>query len=123
MIASVRLQESEMPKTLSRSEIDAYLFKDESALIHSLADKAKLSNADDDKVLKIATNLVQVVRKNRNAQGSIDAFMQEYSLSSQEGVVLMCLAEALLRIPDAETADRLIADKIGGRDWESHLGK
>ena len=112
-----------MPKTLSRSEIDAYLFKDESALIHSLADKAKLSNADDDKVLKIATNLVQVVRENRNAQGSIDAFMQEYSLSSQEGVVLMCLAEALLRIPDAETADRLIADKIGGRDWESHLGK
>ena len=49
--------------------------------------------------------------------------MQEYSLSSEEGVVLMCLAEALLRIPDAETADKLIADKIGGKDWEGHLGQ
>ena len=49
--------------------------------------------------------------------------MQEYSLSSEEGVVLMCLAEALLRIPDADTADKLIADKIGGRDWSRHLGQ
>ncbi|MEO1160264.1 MAG: bifunctional proline dehydrogenase/L-glutamate gamma-semialdehyde dehydrogenase PutA, partial [Pseudomonadota bacterium] len=48
--------------------------------------------------------------------------MQEYSLSSEEGVVLMCLAEALLRIPDDHTADKLIADKIGGRDWHSHVG-
>ncbi len=112
-----------MPNTLKRDEIDDYLFKDEATLIRLLAGKAKLDVADDAKVLDIASNLVEVVRKNRNAQGSIDAFMQEYSLSSQEGVVLMCLAEALLRIPDAATADRLIADKIGGRDWESHLGQ
>ena len=45
--------------------------------------------------------------------------MQEYALSSEEGVVLMCLAEALLRIPDDDTADKLIADKIGGKNWES----
>ena len=63
------------------------------------------------------------MRANRQAQGGIDAFMQEYSLSSEEGVVLMCMAEALLRIPDAETADKLIADKIGGKDWEGHLGQ
>ena len=112
-----------MASKLDRNIIDAHLFADEATLIRNLAEKAKLSSADDTKVLKIATNLVEVVRKNRNAQGSIDAFMQEYSLSSQEGVVLMCLAEALLRIPDAATADRLIADKIGGRDWESHLGQ
>ena len=112
-----------MANRISRDEIDAYLFKDETALIRGLADKAKLSTLEDTQVLNIATDLVEVVRKNRNAQGSIDAFMQEYSLSSQEGVVLMCLAEALLRIPDAVTADRLIADKIGGRDWESHLGQ
>ena len=63
MVTSAKLQESKMPNTLSRSEIDAYLFKDESALIRSLADKAKLSNVDDAMVLKIATNLVEVVRK------------------------------------------------------------
>ena len=50
-------------------------------------------------------------------------FWHEYELSSQEGVVLMCLAEALLRIPDAETADRLIRDKLGPADWEGHLGR
>src|SRR3712207_2465506 len=58
----------------------------------------------------------------RRRGGGVDEFMHEYALSSEEGVMLMCLAEALLRIPDAETADRLIADKIGGRAWERHLG-
>ena len=53
----------------------------------------------------------------------LDAFMQQYDLSSEEGVVLMCLAEALLRIPDGETAEKLIADKLGDANWESHLGK
>ncbi|HEY7765442.1 MAG TPA: bifunctional proline dehydrogenase/L-glutamate gamma-semialdehyde dehydrogenase PutA, partial [Aestuariivirgaceae bacterium] len=57
-----------------------------------------------------------------SVQGGIDAFMHEYSLSSEEGVVLMCLAEALLRIPDADTADKLIADKLGGKDWQKHVG-
>ena len=49
--------------------------------------------------------------------------MREYALSSQEGVALMCLAEALLRIPDAATRDALIADKIGGGEWRAHLGQ
>ena len=48
--------------------------------------------------------------------------MREYGLSSEEGVILMCLAEALLRIPDAETADALIAEKIAGGHWEKHRG-
>src|SRR5690606_23610355 len=58
-----------------------------------------------------------------NQGGGVDAFMQEYSLSSEEGVVLMCLAEALLRIPDAATQDKLIADKVGGRQWAEHIGQ
>ena len=66
--------------------------------------------------------LVETLRANRAREGGIDSFMQEYELSSREGVVLMCLAEALLRIPDDETADRLIRDKIAAADWESHLG-
>ncbi|HLF21452.1 MAG TPA: bifunctional proline dehydrogenase/L-glutamate gamma-semialdehyde dehydrogenase PutA, partial [Aestuariivirga sp.] len=75
------------------------------------------------RVAELARQLVAAVRAGRRQQGGIDAFMQEYSLSSEEGVVLMCLAEALLRIPDAATADKLIADKIGGKDWEGHLGQ
>ena len=112
-----------MQNTIDRTNIDTSLFLDETILVHALAAKAKLPSGDDQKVLALAKELVLAVRNNRKAQGSIDAFMQEYSLSSQEGVVLMCLAEALLRIPDAATADRLIADKIGGGNWQSHLGQ
>ncbi len=103
--------------------IDAALFADEITLVHALAAQAKLSPVETQKVYDQAAGLVEAVRANRQAQGGIDAFMQQYSLSSEEGVVLMCLAEALLRIPDAETADKLIADKIGGRDWQQHLGQ
>ena len=66
---------------------------------------------------------MSAVRARRAEQGLLDAFMQEYDLSSEEGVVLMCLAEALLRIPDDDTAEKLIADKLGDANWESHLGK
>jgi RHH-type proline utilization regulon transcriptional repressor/proline dehydrogenase/delta 1-pyrroline-5-carboxylate dehydrogenase len=107
----------------SRSPIAAKLFADETQLVKSLADEARLKADEARQVADLARSLVAAVRAGRRQQGGIDAFMQEYSLSSEEGVVLMCLAEALLRIPDGETADRLIADKIGGRDWESHLGQ
>ena len=98
------------------------LFADESSLIGSLAQRAQFPFEDAQRVKEIARRLVQDVRRHRSSQGGIDAFMHEYSLSSEEGVVLMCLAEALLRIPDAETADKLIADKLGGKDWQKHVG-
>src|SRR5262249_35031563 len=69
-----------------------------------------------------AHDLVAGVRRQRLGKGGLDAFLQEYALSSPEGVALMCLAEALLRIPDADTVDRLIRDKIAGADWQAHLG-
>ena len=106
-----------------RSAIAAMLFADETATVKALAAEAALSAEDGRRADELARQLVAAVRAGRRTQGGIDAFMQEYSLSSEEGVVLMCLAEALLRIPDAETADRLIADKIGGRDWQSHIGQ
>jgi RHH-type transcriptional regulator, proline utilization regulon repressor / proline dehydrogenase / delta 1-pyrroline-5-carboxylate dehydrogenase len=108
---------------LNRNAIAAKLFADETALVMDLADAATLSEPDRRRVAALAEMLVVSVRKNRQAQGSIDAFMQQFSLSSEEGVVLMCLAEALLRIPDAETADLLIADKLGDREWSDHIGK
>jgi RHH-type transcriptional regulator, proline utilization regulon repressor / proline dehydrogenase / delta 1-pyrroline-5-carboxylate dehydrogenase len=107
----------------NRAAISARLFADETLLVKELAAEALLSPDDKKRVADLAKVLVAAVRANRQAQGGIDAFMQEYSLSSEEGVVLMCMAEALLRIPDAETADKLIADKIGGKDWEGHLGQ
>ncbi|MBV8633347.1 MAG: bifunctional proline dehydrogenase/L-glutamate gamma-semialdehyde dehydrogenase PutA, partial [Burkholderiaceae bacterium] len=67
--------------------------------------------------------LVQSVREKRTRASGVDALMHEFSLSSDEGVALMCLAEALLRIPDTQTADRLIADKISKGDWKRHLGE
>ena len=62
------------------------------------------------------------MRQSKAREGGIDAFLQQYDLSSEEGVLLMCVAEALLRIPDADTADRLIADKITSARWKDHIG-
>ncbi|WP_120009510.1 trifunctional transcriptional regulator/proline dehydrogenase/L-glutamate gamma-semialdehyde dehydrogenase [Teichococcus vastitatis] len=70
----------------------------------------------------LARHLVTALRNKRRG-GGVEALVQEFSLSSQEGVALMCLAEALLRIPDTATRDALIRDKIGGGDWRSHLGQ
>lgn len=69
-----------------------------------------------------ARRLVLEARKRRRGKGGIDAFLNEFALSSQEGIALMCLAEALLRVPDAETIDRLIRDKLAPADWSRHLG-
>jgi RHH-type proline utilization regulon transcriptional repressor/proline dehydrogenase/delta 1-pyrroline-5-carboxylate dehydrogenase len=71
----------------------------------------------------LARLLVTSVREKRTRASGVDALMHEFSLSSEEGVALMCLAEALLRIPDNQTADRLIADKISKGDWSKHLGE
>ncbi|WP_175626569.1 MULTISPECIES: bifunctional proline dehydrogenase/L-glutamate gamma-semialdehyde dehydrogenase PutA [Oxalobacteraceae] len=70
----------------------------------------------------LAKQLVTSVRAKRSHASGVDALMHEFSLSSEEGIALMCLAEALLRIPDHQTADRLIADKISKGDWQRHLG-
>lgn len=71
---------------------------------------------------KLARNLIQGIREQRVKSSGVDALMHEFSLSSEEGIALMCLAEALLRIPDKATANRLISDKIGGGEWRKHLG-
>ena len=63
------------------------------------------------------------MRAERRKAGGVDALMLEFSLDSREGIALMCLAEALLRIPDAATRDRLIRDKIGSGDWRAHVGR
>ena len=100
---------------------DAYL-QDETDAVNLLLPLATLDEALSDRIETLARELVQEVRK-QPARGSLDAFLHEYDLSSQEGVMLMCLAEALLRIPDDETADRLIKDKLSQAEWDAHLGQ
>jgi len=105
-----------------RGEIAGWHRRDESEVVDALLDAAHLDRKSLDRIDARARALVGEVREQRIGKGGIDAFMQEYELSSQEGVVLMCLAEALLRIPDQATADRLIRDKLGPADWEKHVG-
>ena len=95
---------------------------DEEACVAERLDQAALPGATRKRVAAAATRLVEAVRTSAHSHGGLDAFLQEYELSNREGVILMCLAEALLRIPDADTRDRLIRDKIGDADWEEHLG-
>ena len=98
---------------------DAYLENEERADARIIA-KARLSPTERAATEKLARDLVTRIRQTRGENTGVDSLMQEYALSTQEGVALMCLAEALLRVPDAATADRLIRDKIGGADWDSH---
>ena len=70
-----------------------------------------------------ARGLIGQVRARDNAVDTLDALLRQYSLDTQEGLMLMCLAEALLRVPDAATADALIRDKLAAAEWERHLGQ
>ena len=101
---------------------DAYLC-DESTHMEMLLGELDLAPSRQQEITSLAASLVARVRAQKAEQGMLDAFMQQYDLSSEEGVLLMCLAEALLRIPDAETANKLIKDKLGDANWKSHLGK
>ncbi|AVY65187.1 bifunctional proline dehydrogenase/L-glutamate gamma-semialdehyde dehydrogenase PutA [Xanthomonas translucens] len=110
------------PKAL-RAAITAAWLKDEAEHVRELLEQARLPAADQAKVQALAADLVTRVRARAQDQGAIEAFMRQYDLGSEEGVLLMCVAEALLRIPDQETADKLIRDKLGDADWKKHMGE
>lgn len=105
-----------------RDEIASFHLADEGRLVGSLIERAVYTSDERRNIAALARRLVEAARGDRARQGGIDAFMHEYGLSSDEGVILLCLAESLLRIPDKDTADALIADKIGGGQWDAHLG-
>lgn len=96
---------------------------DEETIVRRLLDAATFDPPARARIQAEAERLVEKIRAGRKVQGGIDIFLHEYDLSTEEGITLMCLAEALLRVPDATTADALIRDRIGGRDWMGHLGK
>ena len=105
-----------------RDEIAAHHLMDETRLLDRMLERAVFSGEERRRAADIARRLVHSARANKGKHAGVDAFMREYGLSSEEGVILMCIAEALLRIPDSETADELIAEKISGGRWERHLG-
>ncbi|MEM7282646.1 MAG: bifunctional proline dehydrogenase/L-glutamate gamma-semialdehyde dehydrogenase PutA [Pseudomonadota bacterium] len=109
-------------KVSSVESINEHYLEDETECVTRLLKIASLDEQAGFRVRSLAEKLVTAVRENRTKKSGLDAFLQEYDLSSKEGVVLMCLAEALLRIPDADTADALIKDKISDADWSEHLG-
>jgi len=100
----------------------AYLTNEDDVVAERIA-KARLTPSEAEQTQASASGLVARIRAGAGKNGGVDAFMREYALTSEEGVALMCLAEALLRIPDAETADHLIRDKIGGAQWDRHRAK
>ncbi len=104
-------------------DIAAHYLSDETAVLDKLCDQARLDEAGTERVLADGRKLAAAMRERAADTSGIDSFMVEYDLSSHEGVVLMCLAEALLRIPDSATADQLIADKLGDANFHEHLGR
>ncbi|MGV2495308.1 bifunctional proline dehydrogenase/L-glutamate gamma-semialdehyde dehydrogenase PutA [Pelagerythrobacter aerophilus] len=109
------------PASPLREAITAACRRPEPACIAPLLDQARFDSGTKSAISAIAQSLVTALRA-RPATGIVAALVQEYALSTREGVALMCLAEALLRIPDAETRDALIRDKLGDGDWRAHPG-
>ena len=107
----------------TREAITAGWTRDEAEHVRELLAAARQPDADRAAIQATAADLVRRVRARAADQGAIEAFMRQYDLGSEEGVLLMCVAEALLRIPDQDTADKLIRDKLGDADWKRHLGQ
>ena len=104
-----------------RATMRAAILEDESCTVRACVDAAGLARTDRESIVARAIDLVRTTRARAGAS-VMQGFLAEYGLSTREGVALMCLAEALLRVPDTETIDALIEDKIGASDWASHLG-
>ena len=105
-----------------RQAITANYRLDEKSAVDSLVKTLDFSPEQEQRITDNAIKLIKKLRQLKQKQYGADALMQEFSLSSEEGVALMCLAEALLRIPDAQTRDDLIYEKLQEGNWKSHIG-
>lgn len=115
-----------LPQSVSRSAITAAYRRPEAESVSMLLEQARLPSELDAATHKLAYDISSKLRNQKSANGRagmVQSLLQEFSLSSLEGVALMCLAEALLRIPDKPTRDALIRDKISTGNWHSHLGR
>ncbi|MCL9845780.1 trifunctional transcriptional regulator/proline dehydrogenase/L-glutamate gamma-semialdehyde dehydrogenase [Ralstonia solanacearum] len=118
--------QSVQPQSVLRAAITAAYRRPETEAIPMLLEQARLPGALSSEARQLARDLAGKLRAQKvgaGREGLVQGLIQEFSLSSQEGVALMCLAEALLRIPDKPTRDALIRDKISNGNWQSHLGQ
>ena len=114
------------PQSALRDAITAATRRPEAQALAPLLKQARLPPDQAQAAHDLAHRLADTLRQRKRAAGRagiVQGLLQEFALSSQEGVALMCLAEALLRIPDAATRDALIRDKVGRGDWQAHLGQ
>ncbi|QJQ95302.1 MULTISPECIES: bifunctional proline dehydrogenase/L-glutamate gamma-semialdehyde dehydrogenase PutA [Halomonadaceae] len=120
MFASTTWKQS--PENLLARVSEHYIV-DEETFVAELTNVLNVNESDFKRIADKTADLVRQVRDMDTAVDSIDELLQQYSLDTHEGLMLMCLAEAMLRIPDKATADALIEDKLGPADWKSHLGQ
>ncbi|MCP5433137.1 MAG: bifunctional proline dehydrogenase/L-glutamate gamma-semialdehyde dehydrogenase PutA [Alphaproteobacteria bacterium] len=104
-------------------KLDADAFESEESLVPRLLAEAPLAGELGERATAEAARLIGAARARAGEHSLLDAFLGAFGLTDAEGVALMCLAEALLRVPDAATADALIADKVAHGAWEEHLGR
>lgn len=105
------------------NDLDQYKFEDENTAARGLHNIISLSDADISVIDQKAVGIVRQARDLSRRKGLMETFLEEFGLSNNEGLALMCLAEALLRVPDTRTADKLIAEKISSGVWEDHKGQ
>ena len=111
-----------LPVDPDGAAIRAAFLADERSIVARLAQDAAVDGVESAAIAARARAWVEAVRGRPQANAGVESFLHQYDLSTQEGVLLMCVAEALLRIPDSDTADLLIRDKLSRGDWERHLG-
>lgn len=105
-----------------RQKIRDFYRIDENAVIDHILPLAEVGVSARSRAWERARQLVVNIRNDQDGQNGVDALLNEFSLSTEEGIVLMCLAEALLRVPDEDTQEELIRDKLSQGDWSAHLG-
>lgn len=115
------LEQQTLPELLET--LSQHYMVDEDSLMRELVELLDHQPEDFQRLAQATADLVREVRCQGDAIDSIDRLLQQYSLDTQEGVLLMCLAEALLRVPDSRTAEDLIRDKLSVADWKRHLGQ
>ncbi|MDH5355616.1 MAG: bifunctional proline dehydrogenase/L-glutamate gamma-semialdehyde dehydrogenase, partial [Gammaproteobacteria bacterium] len=104
-----------------REKIRANYLLDEASVIRQLIEQGEFTDDARSQISDRAADLIRTVRSS-SVPGIMENFLSEYGLTTREGVALMCLAEALLRVPDSQTIDELIEDKISDGNWGDHLG-
>ena len=122
-IHPILFDEPLIPQTPLRAEMTSAYVLDEAYCVETLLQQLDLGRNQLEAIQQRAYHLVKEVRLRSEQKSGINAFMHEYNLSSQEGIALMCLAEALLRVPDSVTMDKLIKDKLAGKNWAARSGQ